>query len=107
MIALTPKAAHQVRALLEKKGKAEGFLRLKVSSGGCSGLNLEFDLTDQRTADDKVYESNGAKLVVDPKSEFFLFGSTVDYQSSLMKSGFVIENPNAKTSCSCGSSFST
>ena len=106
-IALTPTAAEKVRALLVKKGKPEGYLRVKVSSGGCSGMNLEFDLADASAPGDNVYESHGVRVVVDPKSEFFLYGSTVDYKSSLMKSGFVVDNPNAKTTCSCGTSFST
>lgn len=107
MISLTSKAAEKLRGILENKGMPHGFLRVRVTAGGCSGMNLEFDLSDKTNPDDKVYETNGAKLVVDPKSEFFLYGSTIDYQSSLMKSGFIVDNPNAKTTCSCGTSFST
>ena len=107
MIALTPTAADKLRGILEKKGMPQGFLRVRVTAGGCSGLNLEFDLSDKTSPDDKIYETNGVKVVLDPKSEFFLYGSTVDYQSTLMKSGFVVNNPNAKTTCSCGTSFST
>ena len=106
MIALTAGAAQKVQAMLAKDGKAAGFLRVKVSSGGCAGMSLAFEITDQTAGDDKIYESHGAKLVIDPKSEFFLFGSTVDWQSSLMKSGFVIQNPNATSTCGCGTSFS-
>jgi iron-sulfur cluster assembly accessory protein len=107
VISLTPKAAEKLKGILEKKGIPQGFLRVRVTAGGCSGMNLEFDLSDRSAQDDKIYESNGVKVVVDPKSEFFLYGSTVDYQSTLMKSGFVVDNPNAKTTCSCGTSFST
>jgi iron-sulfur cluster assembly accessory protein len=107
VLSLTPKAADKLKGILEKKGIPGGFLRVKVTAGGCSGMTLEFDLSDQLGPDDKAYESNGMKIVVDPKSEFFLYGSTVDYQSTLMKSGFVVDNPNAKTTCSCGTSFST
>ena len=106
MISLTAAAAQKLRGLLEKRGKPEGFLRLRVSSGGCSGMSLAFDLADDRKPEDKVYESNGAKVVIDPKSEFFLFGSTVDYESSLIKSGFVAKNPTATSTCGCGASFS-
>ncbi len=106
MIALTAGAAQKVQALLAKGGKAEGFLRVSVSSGGCSGMSMAFEVTDQKSGDDKVYESHGAKVVIDPKSEFFLFESTVDWQSTLMKSGFVIQNPNATSTCGCGTSFS-
>lgn len=106
-IDITPHAAQKLRGMLEKSGKPGGHLRLRVVSGGCSGLNLEITLDDLLAQDDKVFEKDGAKVVVDPKSEFFLFGSVVDYKSSLMKSGFVVENPNAKASCACGTSFST
>ena len=106
-VALTPAAASKLKSLLEREGKPQGFLRVRVVSGGCSGLNLEMDVSDQLAQDDKIYESHGARIVVDPKSEFFLYGSVVDYQSSLMKSGFVVSNPNAKATCACGTSFST
>lgn len=106
MIGLTPAAAQKLSALLGQQGKPQGFLRIKVSSGGCAGLNLEFKLTDEKDAEDKVYEAHGARVVVDPKSEFFLFGSVVDYESSLMKSGFILKNPNATSTCGCGTSFS-
>ncbi|MBI5200180.1 MAG: iron-sulfur cluster assembly accessory protein [Elusimicrobia bacterium] len=106
MIGLTAGAAQKVQALLAKEGKPRGFLRVKVSSGGCAGMSVAFEISDQASGDDKVYESNGAKVVIDPKSEFFLFGSTVDWQSSLMKSGFVMQNPNATSTCGCGTSFS-
>src|SRR5208282_5367084 len=70
MISLTPKAAEKLHGLLEKKGIPGGFLRVRVTAGGCSGLNLEFDLSDQTSSDDKIYETHGAKIVLDPKSEF-------------------------------------
>ncbi|MBI3548520.1 MAG: iron-sulfur cluster assembly accessory protein [Elusimicrobia bacterium] len=107
MLSLTPAAATKIQALCQKEGKTTGFLRIRVTSGGCSGLNLEFEISDVTAQDDKSYEGHGAKIVVDPKSEFFLYGSQIDYKSSLMKSGFVVNNPNAKDTCSCGTSFST
>lgn len=107
MLTLTPVAATKIQALCRKQGKPQGFLRIRVTSGGCAGMNLEFEISDATSQDDKVYEGHGSKVVVDPKSEFFLYGSLVDYESSLMKSGFVIKNPNAKETCSCGTSFST
>lgn len=69
-------------------------------------MNLELDLSQELRPEDKVYEHHGAKVVVDPKSEFFLYGSTVDWQTSLMKTGFKVQNPNAQTTCACGTSFS-
>ena len=106
MIQLTAGAAEKVKALLAKDGKPEGYLRLRVSSGGCAGMSLEFQITGEKVAEDKVYEDHGARVVIDPKSEFFLFGSIVDWESSLMKSGFTVKNPNATSTCGCGTSFS-
>lgn len=107
MITLTTAAALKLKAILDKQGKPEGFLRLKVTSGGCSGLNLNLEITDRSLPGDEVFESHGAKVAVDPKSGFFLYGSEVDYKTSLMESGFTVKNPNAATTCSCGQSFST
>ena len=106
MVSLTAKAAEQLRSALAQQGKPNGFLRVRVTAGGCSGLNTELEITDQAQPGDQVFESNGAKVVVDSKSEIFVDGSQVDYESSLMKSGFVLSNPNAKSTCSCGTSFS-
>lgn len=106
MITITSKAARKVQELAKKKGEAP-VLRVKVGAGGCSGLSYEFEVSGQVAPDDIVFEGHGAKAVVDPRSDFFIGGSEVDYAESLMKSGFVVRNPLAKSSCSCGSSFST
>ncbi len=106
MITLTPRAAQKVQSLAQSQGKAQAILRVRVGAGGCSGLSYEFELTEELAPDDIVFEGKGAKAVVDPRSDFFVGGSEVDYQESLMKSGFVVRNPLAKGSCSCGSSFS-
>lgn len=107
MITLTPKAAQKIQALAQKQGLSHPMLRVKVGSGGCSGMSYEFLITDQSAKDDIVFEGHGAKAVVDPKSDFFIGGSEVDYYESLMESGFRVQNPQAKSSCSCGKSFST
>src|SRR5579859_3338267 len=106
MITLTERAARKVQALAGKKGLAP-VLRVKVGAGGCSGMSYEFEVSDRLSADDVIFEGHGAKAVVDPRSDFFIGGSQVDYVESLMASGFVVTNPQAVSTCSCGKSFST
>lgn len=106
MITLTEAAAKKVRSLAEKKGQAP-VLRVKVGAGGCSGMSYEFVVADALNADDAVFEGFGAKAVVDPKADFFIGGSVVDYEETLMASGFVVKNPHAVSTCSCGKSFTT
>ena len=105
MVTLTPKAAAQVKARLAKEGKPSGVLRLKVAAGGCSGMSYEFAYADAPEATDKVYEAEGARLAVDAKAAFFVNGSQVDWHQTLMESGFKVKNPNAASTCSCGTSF--
>lgn len=106
MITLTERAARKIQDLASKKGQAP-VLRVKVGAGGCSGMSYEFQVSDALAADDVVFEGHGAKAVVDPRSDFFIGGSVVDYVESLMQSGFVVKNPQASSTCSCGKSFST
>ena len=105
MVTLTEKAAKKVAALAAKKG-APPVLRVKVGSGGCSGMSYEFEITDQLAQDDIVFEGHGAKAVVDPRSDFFIGGSEVDFHEPMMEARFVVQTPQAKSSCSCGKSFS-
>lgn len=106
MITLTESAAKKVLALAAKKGAAP-VLRVKVGAGGCSGMSYEFVVCDEAKPEDAVSEAFGAKAVVDPKADFFIGGSVVDWQESLMSSGFVVKNPLAASTCSCGKSFTT
>jgi iron-sulfur cluster assembly accessory protein len=106
MITMTERAAKKVQDLASKKGSAP-VLRVKVGAGGCSGMSYEFVVSDELKSDDAVFEGFGAKAVVDPKADFFIGGSVVDYVESLMSSGFVVKNPQATSTCSCGKSFST
>ena len=106
MVTLTERAAGKIRDLAQKKGGAP-VLRVKVGAGGCSGMSYEFQLAAELAADDVVSERDGAKAVVDPRSDFFIGGSEVDWVESLMQSGFVVRNPQAASTCSCGKSFST
>jgi len=106
MITLTEKAAKKIRALAEKKGSA-AVLRVKVGAGGCSGMSYEFVVADELKPEDAVSEAFGAKAAVDPKADFFIGGSVVDYEETMMSSGFVVKNPQAVSTCSCGKSFTT
>ncbi len=107
MIHLTEKAAGKIRELLSKDGvPAEtGGLRVGVQGGGCSGLTYAMRLETQSRDRDKVFEENGARLFVDPKSFLYLNETTLDFQEDLMRQGFVFHNPAAARSCGCGSSF--
>ena len=106
MVTLTERAARKIAALASKKGQAP-VLRVKVGAGGCSGMSYEFVVSDDVAEGDIVFEGHGAKAVVDPRSDFFIGGSEVDYVESLMESRFVVQNPQATSTCSCGKSFTT
>jgi len=102
-ITLSDNAVNRIRALVgghDNKG-----LRVKVVGGGCSGLQYKMDLDEPREGD-KVFERDGAKLVIDRKSFLYLNGTEIDYAETLMTSGFNLQNPNVKRSCGCGASFS-
>jgi len=104
-IAISERAANRIRLMLQQKGTPQGGLRVGVKGGGCSGLSYVVDWADGPRKQDEVVDAAGARVFVDPKSAVFLKGSTLDYKSSLMQSGFVFQNPNVKTSCGCGDSF--
>jgi iron-sulfur cluster assembly protein len=102
---VTPKAVEKIREAFAREG-VQGGLRLGVLGGGCSGLSYQFKFDAEPRPDDHVFEFEDVKVFVDPKSMLFLDGMTLDWQESLMQSGFVFHNPNATKSCGCGSSFS-
>ena len=106
MIQVTPKAVEKIRAAFLREGVHEGGLRLGVLGGGCSGLSYQFRFDPKPRPTDNVYDYDGVKIYVDPKSLIFLDGMTLDWKDSLIQSGFVFENPHAKRSCGCGTSFS-
>ena len=105
LIKLTANAAKKVGSLLAKQGRPNGVLRVAVVGGGCSGLQYKMDLDASRPGD-KVFENDGAKILVDMKSLLYLNGTELDYKEELMQSGFVFQNPNVKRACGCGTSFS-
>ena len=108
MITVTEQAGNKVKSILEAEQKpaATGGLRIYVSGGGCHGFQYGLSIEEQSREEDTVIESGGVKLFVDPHSLPVLQGVQVDYIDGLQGAGFAIKNPNAKTSCGCGSSFS-
>jgi len=104
-IEISEKAAVRIKALLGEKGTPAGGLRLGVKGGGCSGLSYHIDWAAEPAKFDQVIERDGARVFVDPKSAVFLAGTTVDWQQTLMQTGFVFKNPNVKSACGCGESF--
>ena len=108
MIAITETAARKIRTLMAKQGVSDGGLRVGVKGGGCSGLSYTFAWERQERTGDEVFEGpEGARIYVDRKSLLYLNGTVLDYDTNLISKGFVFNNPNAKASCGCGSSFGT
>jgi iron-sulfur cluster assembly accessory protein len=106
-IYLTDAAIGVIRNLLVQKNVPDYGLRVFVSGGGCSGLQYGMALEKEARPYDHVIENSGIKIFVDPTSMMYLSQATVDYEDSLMGGGFKIENPNAVSSCGCGTSFKT
>jgi iron-sulfur cluster assembly protein len=107
MIEISVSAAKQIRKLLTQRGLAEGGLRVGVKAGGCSGFSYVFDFDATPGQQDEVFEGpEGARIFVDRKSYQLLKGTVLDYDTSLISRGFTFNNPNAKSTCGCGTSFS-
>jgi len=106
MITITETAKKKVLSLMEEEGLGnDTFIRVGVESGGCSGLSYKLSFDKEIKPDDKVFESNGLKIVVDKKSILYLAGTTLEYSGGLNGKGFVFNNPNATRTCGCGESF--
>jgi len=104
MITLTDKAAQHVTRYLTRRGKGVG-LRVGVKTTGCSGLAYKLEYADEIAAEDQVFESNGVKVIVDPKSLPYIDGTELDYAREGLNEGFRFNNPNVKDECGCGESF--
>ncbi len=106
MLIITDAAANKVSQLVLEEGNPEIALRVYIQGGGCAGFQYGFGFDDKLKSDDKVINSKGIKVVVDILSLQYLQGSTIDYVKNLQGEYFVVQNPNANTTCGCGSSFS-
>jgi iron-sulfur cluster assembly protein len=105
-ITLTEKAATKVKDLLAQQNSPEGAgVRVKVVGGGCSGMSYQLNIEPTPGTGDKVIESQGVKVFLDPKSALFISGTEIDWQESMMGAGFAFRNPLAKGTCGCGTSF--
>ena len=107
LVSITPRAAVRAKELLQQKGLPDGSLRVFVVGGGCSGYQYGMALAREAEEDDTVVEVEGVRILIDLDSAALISGAEVDYVEDLMKSGFTIYNPNATSSCACGSSFAS
>ena len=105
-ISISKEAAEHVRIFTEQAGKPDANLRVGVKGGGCSGLTYMLDIVDEPSENDKIIEDHGLQLYIDRNSYVFLAGTVLEYSGGLNGKGFVFNNPNAKTTCGCGTSFS-
>jgi len=107
-ILLSETAAKEVRHIItaQELDAEKVRLRVGVKGGGCSGFSYVLDLTESQKDTDELFEQHGIKIICDPKSLLYLNGTTIDFRDEIMGRGFVFQNPNATTSCGCGSSFS-
>ncbi|MDP1733152.1 MAG: iron-sulfur cluster insertion protein ErpA [Sulfuritalea sp.] len=103
----TDSAANKVKELIIEEGNPELKLRVFVTGGGCSGFQYGFTFDEVTNEDDTILEKSGVTLLIDPMSFQYLVGAEIDYSEGLQGSQFVIKNPNATSTCGCGSSFST
>lgn len=105
MLKITSMAATKVQEFLQENGRPEAGLRVRVVGGGCSGFQYQLALDDSASEDDEVFEQDGVKLFIDPRSFLYLDGTEIDYVEDIMGSGFRFNNPNSTGSCGCGESF--
>ncbi|HNT22695.1 MAG TPA: iron-sulfur cluster assembly accessory protein [Saprospiraceae bacterium] len=106
MIFVSDTAKKRIQEIMAKEHLgADHFVRVSVTSGGCSGLSYKMDFDDESRPNDQVFEDNGVKVVTDLKSFLYLFNTTLDFSGGLSGKGFYFENPNASRTCGCGESF--
>lgn len=108
MIKVSEDARKKISALMEEEGfnSLQDFVRVGVKSGGCSGLSYELKFDKSKADDDKLFEDNNIKIIVDKRSVLYLAGTILEYSGGLNGKGFVFNNPNAQRTCGCGESFS-
>jgi len=104
-VSITPNAVQRLESLIAAKKRSNLMLRVYVQGGGCSGFQYGFQFEEQREEDDLEFERDGVKVLVDSMSFQYLMGSEIDFIDDLMGTRFVVSNPNAATTCGCGSSF--
>ena len=107
MIKVSDTAKSKVTSLMQEDGMQleQSFIRVGVESGGCSGLSYKMDFTAESNEEDKLFEDNGVRILVDKKSLLYLLGTTLEYSGGLNGKGFSFNNPNASRTCGCGESF--
>ena len=104
-VTITPVAAAKIRALMEKSdGKVKG-LKIGVKKGGCAGMEYTMEYAEEIGEHDAVVEADGARVMIAPMAQMFLFGTEIDYKTALLESGFVFNNPNVVDACGCGESI--
>lgn len=108
MIKVSQQAKTKLEQLLAEEGKSfkNAYVRVGVISGGCSGLSYNLSFDTEQKENDKLFEDNGARILVDKKSFLYLVGTTLEYSGGLNGKGFIFNNPNANRTCGCGESFS-
>ena len=102
-VTITPKAVTQIRKLMERDGRFG--LKIGVKKGGCAGMEYTMDYVDAPEPNDEVVEKDGARVLIAPMAQMFLFGTEIDYETSLLESGFKFRNPNVADACGCGESI--
>lgn len=108
MIKVSSSAQEKVSQLMREEGfnPAQDFVRVGVKSGGCSGLSYDLSFDNSKSDQDRLFEDNQVKILVDKKSLLYLLGTTLEYSGGLNGKGFIFDNPNAERTCGCGESFS-
>jgi iron-sulfur cluster assembly accessory protein len=107
VLALTDVAVEKIKEVMNREGLKDGGLRVSIVGGGCSGFQYNLGLDETPREDDTIIEQGGVRLFVDPISQQYVYGTTIDYVNGLHGAGFKFVNPNAARTCGCGSSFST
>ena len=103
-VSITPRAATQISKLMEKEGHSG--LRIGVKKGGCAGMEYTMEYVDEADPNDEAVDQDGARVLIAPMAQMFLFGTEIDYETSLLESGFKFNNPNVTDACGCGESIS-